>query len=412
MQISPTTPLPRRAAVGFIFTVVMIDIVALGLIIPVLPRLVETMVGGDTATAAGIYGWFGLVWAFMQFTCSPVLGALSDRYGRRPVLLISMAGQGLDYILMALAPNLAWLLIGRVISGITSSSASTAFAYLADITKDEDRAGAFGIAGAAFGVGFVIGPALGGVLGVYDPRLPFWAAAAACLANAAFGYFFVPESLPLDRREAFRWRNANPLGSLRLLNSHPELLGLAGVIFLYQLAHGVLPAVSVLYTSYRYGWSAQTMGLTLAAVGLSAGLVQAGLVEPAIRWIGARRTMIAGLVCGAAGFSIYGLAPTSIIFWSGIPVLALWGLAMPAALGTMSGFVSGSEQGQLQGANASVMALAGLFAPMLFTQTFAHAIGPDVSWHLPGAPYLLAALLLLAAATLGWWTTRPVGGSA
>jgi DHA1 family tetracycline resistance protein-like MFS transporter len=411
MQASPTKTLPRKAAVGFIFTVVMIDIIALGLIIPVLPRLVETMVGGDTATAAGVYGWFGLVWALMQFIWSPLLGAVSDRYGRRPVLLISMAGQGLDYVLMALAPNLVWLLIGRIINGITSASASTGFAYLADITEGEERAGAFGLAGAAFGVGFVIGPALGGVLGVYDPRLPFWAAALACLANAAFGYFFVPESLPPDRREAFRWQKANPIGSLKLLNSHPELLGLAGVIFLYQLAHGVLPAVSVLYTSYRYGWTAQTMGLTLAAVGLSAGLVQAGLVEPAIRWIGARRTMVAGLLCGAAGFSIYGLAPTSVIFWSGIPVLALWGLVMPSVLWTMSGLVSGSEQGQLQGANASVMALSGLFAPILFTQTFAHAIAPDATWHLPGAPYLLGALLLVGAAVLGWLSTRPASGS-
>ena len=389
----------------------MIDIVALGLIIPVLPRLVETMVGGNTATAAGIYGWFGTLWALMQFTCSPILGALSDRYGRRPVLLISMAGQGLDYILMALAPNLVWLLVGRVISGITSSSASTAFAYLADITEGDDRAGAFGLVGAAFGVGFVVGPALGGVLGVYDPRLPFWAAAVACLANAAFGYFFVPESLPQDRRAPFRWQNANPIGSLRLLASHPELLGLGGVIFLYQLAHDVLPAVSVLYTSYRYGWNVQTMGLTLAAVGLSAGLVQAGLVEPAIRWIGARRTMLAGLLFGALGFSIYGLAPTSFYFWSGIPVLALWGLAMPATLGTMSVIVPGTEQGQLQGANASLMALAGLIGPILFTQTFAHAIAPNASWHLPGAPYLLAALLLLAATTLGWWATQPNRGS-
>lgn len=392
---------PRDAAVAFIVAVVIIDVVALGLIIPVLPGLVETMVGGDTARAAGIYGWFGTAWALMQFICSPVLGSLSDRYGRRPVLLISMVGQGLDYILMALAPNLIWLFIGRIISGIASSSFATAFAYLADITEPQHRARAFGLVGAAFGVGFVLGPALGGVLGVYDPRLPFWAAAVACLANATFGYFLVPESLPTERRTPFRWNSANPVGALRLLGSHPELLGLAGVIFLYHLAHNVLPAVTVLYTSYRYGWDAQTMGFALAAVGLAAGLVQAGLIQPAISWMGERRTMLFGLLCGAVGFCIYGLAPSSLIFWSGIPVMALWGLAAPAALGTMSRHVLASEQGQLQGANASLMALAGLIGPVLFTQVFAHAIAPDAAWHLPGAPYLLAALLLLAAAMLG-----------
>jgi len=401
---STTTP-PRSAAVAFIVAVVIIDVIALGLIIPVLPRLVETMVGGDTARAAGIYGWFGTAWALMQFVCSPVLGSLSDRYGRRPVLLISMLGQGLDYVLMALAPNLVWLFVGRIISGIASSSFTTAFAYLADITEPQNRARAFGLVGAAFGVGFVVGPALGGVLGVYDPRLPFWAAAAACLANAAFGYFLVPEPLPPERRTGFRWSNANPVGALRLLSRHPELLGLASVVFLYHLAHNVLPAVSVLYTSYRYGWDAQTMGLTLAAVGVAAGIVQAGLIQPAISVMGERLTMVAGLLFGALGFCIYGLAPTSAVFWSGIPVMALWGLAAPAALGTMSRHVPATEQGQLQGANGSLMALAGLIGPILFTQVFAAAISADAAWHMPGAPYLLAALMLLAAAAIGWWVT-------
>src|SRR5215467_10774595 len=390
---------PRKAAIAFIFAIVLLDVIALGIVIPVLPKLIETMLGGDTPHAAEVFGIFGTSWALMQFTFSPVLGALSDRFGRRPVLLISMSGHGLDYVLMALAPSLAWLFIGRIISGITASSFSTAYAYIADVTPPQKRAGAFGI-------GFVLGPALGGLLGTLDPRLPFWVAAAFSLANAAYGWFVLPESLPFEHRMAFSWAHANPAGSLQLFSRHPQLIGLAGVAFLYQLAHVVLPSVTVLYTSYRYGWNNATMGLTLAAVGVASGIVQAGLIRPTVDRFGERTALIVGLLCGAAGFSIYGLATTSAGFWSGIPVMALWGLAGAATMGLMSRLVGVSEQGQLQGANASIMALAGLFGPGLFTQAFARSIAPGEGWHLPGAPFLLAALLLLGAAALAWHVTR------
>jgi MFS transporter, DHA1 family, tetracycline resistance protein len=405
MRDTPDRP-PRRAALAFIFAIVLLDVIALGIVIPVLPKLVEGMVG-DTALGAQVFGLFGTVWALMQFFFSPVLGALSDRFGRRPVLLTSMTGHGLDYILMALAPNLVWLFAGRVISGITAASFSTAFAYLADVTEPEKRAQAFGLVGAAFGVGFVLGPALGGVLGAYDPRLPFWVAAAFSLANALYGYFFLPESLPPERRMAFAWSRANPVGSLRLLSQHPELLGLAGVAFLYHLAHASLPAVAVLYTSYRYAWDTQMLGLSLAAIGIASGIVQGVLIQPIIRWVGERRTLLAGLLFGAMGFSVYGLAPTGTIFWLGIPVMALWGIAGAASQAMMSKLVSASEQGQLQGANSSIMALAGLFGPGLFTQTFAWSLGPDSGWHLSGAPFLLASMLLVAAVVIGWHVTRP-----
>ncbi|HEY7085674.1 MAG TPA: TCR/Tet family MFS transporter [Hyphomicrobiaceae bacterium] len=397
---------PRKAAIAFIFAIVLLDVTALGIVIPVLPKLIETMLGGDTPRAAEVFGIFGTSWALMQFTFSPVLGALSDRFGRRPVLLISMSGHGLDYVLMALAPSLAWLFIGRIISGITASSFATAYAYIADVTVPEKRAGAFGMIGAAFGIGFVLGPALGGLLGTLDPRLPFWVAAAFCLANAAYGWFVLPESLAFDHRMAFSWARANPAGSLRLFSRNPQLIGLAGVAFLYQLAHVVLPSVTVLYTSYRYGWNNATMGLTLAAVGIASGIVQAALIRPVVDRFGERTALVAGLLCGAAGFSIYGLATTSAGFWVGIPVMALWGLAGAAAMGLMSRLVGVTEQGQLQGANASIMALAGLFGPGLFTQTFARAIAPGEGWHLPGAPFLLAAALLLGATALAWRVTR------
>ena len=398
---------PSRAALSFVFVMVVLDIMAIGIIIPVLPKLVESMVGGHTARAAEIFGIFGTAWGLMQFVFSPVLGALSDRYGRRPVMLISTFGLGLDYILMAVAPNLVWLFIGRVISGIAAASFSTANAYIADVTPPDQRAGAFGLLGAAFGVGFVLGPALGGIMGDIDPRLPFWVAAGLSLANFAYGLFVLPESLPAERRMAFSWARANPVGSLRLLSEHRELLGLAGVAFLFHLAHVVLPAVAVLYTSYRYGWDNKTMGLTLAAVGVASGIVQAGLIKPAIRQLGERTTLIVGLLCGVAGFAIYGFATTEWGFWTGIPVMALWGMGSAAAMGLMSRLVSGSEQGQLQGANSSLIALAGLVGPGLFTQTFAWSIGPDARWDLPGAAFLLAAAMLAAGAALAWWVTRP-----
>jgi DHA1 family tetracycline resistance protein-like MFS transporter len=411
MQKATPKPEPRKAALAFIFVMVVLDVMAIGIIIPVLPKLVESMAGGDTARASEIYGFFGTVWGLMQFVFSPILGALSDRYGRRPVLLLSTLGLGLDYILMAVAPNLVWLFAGRVISGITAASFSTANAYIADVSPPEQRAGAFGLIGAAFGIGFVLGPAVGGVMGDIDPRLPFWVAAALSLANAAYGYFVLPESLPPERRMSFSWTRANPMGSLRLLARHRELLGLAGVFFLYHLAHVVLPAVAVLYTSYRYGWDGKTMGLTLAAVGVASGIVQAGLIRPTVERLGERVTLMLGLLFGVAGFAIYGLATTTEGFWAGIPVMALWGLGGAAAMGIMSRLVTGSEQGQLQGANSSLMALAGLFGPMLFSYVFARSIAHDAPLQLPGAAFLLAAAMLLAATALAWWTTRPVSAS-
>jgi DHA1 family tetracycline resistance protein-like MFS transporter len=405
-------PATTRAGLAFIFVMVALDVMAIGIIIPVLPRLVESMAGGNTARAAELFGIFGTAWGLMHFVSSPVLGALSDRFGRRPVLLLSTLGLGLDYILMAVAPNLVWLFIGRIISGITAATFSTANAYIADVTPPEKRAGGFGLIGAAFGLGFVLGPAIGGIAGDIDPRLPFWIAAGLTLANFAYGLLVLPESLPTERRMGFSWARANPVGSLRLLSEHRELLGLAGVAFLFHLAHVVLPAVAVLYTSYRYGWDNKTMGLTLAAVGIASGIVQAGLIKPAIRLLGERTTLIVGLLCGVAGFTIYGFAATPWLFWAGIPVLALWGMGTAAAMGLMSRLVSGSEQGQLQGANSSLIALAGLIGPGLFAHTFAWSIAPDATWHLPGAAFLLAAAMLAAGAALAWWVTRPEAATA
>ncbi len=395
----------RRAALAFIFVTIVLDMFALGMIIPVLPHLIEDFLGGDTAGAAKVYGVFGTVWALMQFLSMPVVGALSDRYGRRRVVLLSNLGLGLDYVLMALAPNLWWLFVGRVISGMTAASVSTGMAYIADVTPPEKRSTAFGKVGVAFGLGFVLGPALGGLLGSVDPRLPFWVAAALSLANAAYGYFILPESLPPERRRAFQWRRANPVGSLALLRRHPELSGLAGVVFLSNLAHVALPATFVLYAAYRYGWQERDVGLVMAGVGICSALVQGALVGPTVRRFGERRALLVGLACGAVGFLGYGLAPTGLLFLAAVPVVALWGLASPAAQGIMSRHIGPTEQGALQGATGSLMGIATMIGPGLFAGIFAYSIGAGTRWHAPGAAFVLASLLLAAGALLAARTT-------
>jgi DHA1 family tetracycline resistance protein-like MFS transporter len=400
---------PRRAAVVFIFVTLVLDVLALGIIVPVLPHLVVDFLNGDTARAARVYGVFGTAWALMQFVCSPVLGSFSDRFGRRPIILLSIFGLGIDYIFMALAPSLGWLFVGRVISGITSASFATAAAYIADVTPPEQRARSFGMIGAAFGLGFVLGPALGGLLGQVSPRLPFWVSAVLCLMNACYGVFVLPESLPPERRAGFSWKRANPVGSLRLLQSHPELFGLASVTFLYYVAHEVLPSTFVLYTDYRYGWDSATVGLTLALVGICTAIVSGGLVGPIVARIRERRAALTGLAFGAAAFTIYGLAPTGRMFLAGVPVMALWGLYGPSAQGLMTRRVQPSEQGQLQGALMGLRGLAGLISPAIFTFTFATFISPHAGLQLPGAPFLLAALLLLVAFALAWRVTTVKG---
>lgn len=397
---------PRQAAILFILITVTLDVLSFGIIIPVLPKLVEDFMSGDTAQAASIYGLMGTAWALMQFFCSPIQGALSDRFGRRPVVLLSNVGLGLDYIFMALAPSVTWLFVGRMISGVASSSFSTAGAYIADVTPPEKRAAAFGMIGAAFGLGFILGPAVGGLLGAIDPRLPFWGAAATSLVNACYGFFVLPESLPREKRMSFSWKRANPVGSLKLLRSHRELFSLAAVVFLGYLGHAVLPSVAVLYVGYRYGWDTKAVGFMLAGAGVSALIVQGLLMRPLTARFGERKTLLAGLLSGALGFAVYGVATDGWIYCAGIPVMAFWGLAGPSAQSFMSRRVSSSEQGQLQGAIGGLSGIAGLIGPGLFTQTFALFIGAQASWHFPGAPFLLASLLLFVGMAIAWRATR------
>jgi DHA1 family tetracycline resistance protein-like MFS transporter len=393
----------RRAALNFIFITVLLDMLALGIIVPVLPKLVVDFLSGDTARAAGFIGLFATMWALMQFVFSPLLGLLSDRYGRRPVILLSNVGLGLDYIVMALAPSVGWLFVGRILSGISSASITTANAYISDVTPVEKRARAFGLMGAAFGVGFVLGPALGGWLGARNPRLPFWFAAAFSLLNALYGLLVLPESLPPERRQArLQWRSANPVGALTLLRSHPELLGLATVNFLGYLAHEVYATVFVLYGAYRYHWSQRTIGMALAIVGVASVVISAGVVGPVVGRFGERRSLFGGLLLGGLGFAFFGWATTGWVFLLAIPINCMWALAGPPSQSMMTQRVSVSEQGALQGAVGSVRSIAMIIGPGIFSMTFAAFIAPERPVPIPGAPWYVAAFLLLAATAVAY----------
>ena len=391
----------RRAALGFIFVTVLLDMLAFGIIAPVLPRLISDFLHGDMARASKYMGLFVTTWALMQFFFSPILGMLSDRYGRRPVILLSNFGLGLDYIVMALSPTIGWLFLGRVLSGITSSSIPTANAYISDVTPPEKRARAFGIFGAAFGIGFILGPAIGGWLGAINPRLPFWVAGAFSLLNALYGLLALPESLPVDRRQAqLKWKSANLVGALTLLRSHRELFGLALVNFLAYLAHEVYATVFVLYTTFRYSWNEKTIGMALAVVGIASMFASAVLVGPFVKQFGERRSLFAGLLFGAVGFALFGWAPKGWIFMAAIPINCLWSLAGPPSQSLMTQRVSPSEQGELQGALGSLRGIAMVIGPGMFSGMFAIFIAPGKSF--PGAPWYLAAFLLVASLVVAW----------
>lgn len=398
-----------RLAVVFVFITVLLDMMALGMVAPVLPRLVTSFLNGGAATGAAVYGLFNTVFALMQFFFSPMIGSLSDRYGRRPLILASNLGLGLNYVLLAWAPSIGWLFLGRVISGVTGASFGTASAYIADTTPPQERARAFGMLGAAFGVGFVIGPAIGGFLGEFDPKLPFWVAAAFSLANALYGAFVLPESLPRDCRTGFSWRRANPIGALSLLRRHPELFGLAGVVFLSNLAQVSLGSTVVLYATHRYGWTTTWLGATLAMVGVALIIVQVGVVGRFVHRFGSRAALIVGLCFGAVGLYWAGLAETGTVFLSAIPVLAMWGLSGAAAQGIMTRHVSAAEQGQLQGATASLVSIAELIGPSIFTLTFAYFVRAGQPPDRAGAPFLLAGAILTAAALWAFLATRGEG---
>jgi MFS transporter, DHA1 family, tetracycline resistance protein len=335
--------------------------------------------------------------------CSRRRGLLSDRFGRRPVILLSNFGLALDYFVMAVAPSIGWLFLGRVLSGLTSASIPTATAYISDVTPAEKRSKAFGLLGASFGAGFILGPAIGGWLGMHNPRLPFWVAGVGSLLNFCYGMFVLPESLPSERRQPrLQWQNANPLGALRLLRSHAELFGLATVNFLGYVVHEIYVTVYVLYVIYSFAWTSKMVGISLAMVGIGS-MVAYSIVGPVVARLGERRTLLAGLAFAVVGFVMLGW-PSATVFLVAIPVNCLWALAGSASQSLMTQRVSPSEQGELQGALASLRGVAMLFGPGLFSLTFAYFIGPQ--HHLPGAPWYLASILMLVSLAIAWAVTR------
>ena len=393
-------PPARRAAATFIFLTVTLDMLALGMIAPVLPRLIEGFLNGNASTAAKMIGLFGTLFAAMQFFFSPVLGSLSDRFGRRPVVLLSNFGMGLDYVVMALAPTLPWLFLGRIISGLTASSIPTAMAYMADVTPWEKRAAAFGMLNAAFGLGFVLGPAVGGVLGNVNPRLPFWVAAGLSLANGMYGLFVLPESLPKELRSKFSWKRANPVGSLRLFQSVKGLVPLAGVLLMGYISQQSLQQVFVIYADTRFGWTNRTVGLSLAVVGIFQGLYGVFLVKPAVAKLGERRAMIFGYIGGICGYFMFGFTKTGLLLFLGIPALNLMAIAWPSAQSIMSRNVPPDQQGQLQGAVNSLRGISGLIGPGLFTWVFSKSIGANPVLPTQGSPFYLASALLMVGLVL------------
>ncbi|HEX7758416.1 MAG TPA: TCR/Tet family MFS transporter [Caulobacteraceae bacterium] len=419
----------RPAAFGFIYATAVMNALSFGIMIPILPNLIRSFFGAATPEAtASASVWqaiFGVAWGLMQFVIGPVLGMMSDRFGRRPVMLISILGLAVDFLIMAFAPTLTWLLLGRILNGATAASFSTANAYVADITEPKDRARNFGWMASAFSIGFLLGPMTGTFLTTQDLyvaglhisglRVPFIAAAGLCAINWIYGLLVLPESLPPERRlAAFNWRRANPVASLELLRSHNELLPLAGVNFLFQLAQQVLPNIFVLYTTMRYHWSLRFLGVTFLITGVLGILVQAFVVGPVVARVGERGSVLLGAAMGATGFLIYALAPTGELYFIGMPFFALIGLMQPGLQGLMTQRVSPSEQGRLQGANQSTGGIAAIVGPTVFPLTFAFALRHVQG--VPGLPILIAASLLgiafIAALNVATGTPTPLRAAA
>lgn len=388
----------RQAAMIFILITVFIDVLGIGIIIPILPELIKDFAGGSTALAGRWFGVLAATYALTQFIFAPVLGALSDRVGRRPVILISLFGLGVDYIIMGFAPTLAWLFVGRLVAGIMGASITTANAYIADVSKPEDRARNFGLIGVAFGLGFIFGPGLGGVLGGIDLRLPFFVSAGLALVNWLYGFFVLPESLPPDKRDAFSWKKANPVGSLHVLGSYPLVAGLTAAFVFVVLAQRGLETVWVLYTGHKFGWDEQMNGFSLMLVGVMAAIVQGGLVRPVIKWLGERRAILYGLVTAVITYLGYGLATAGWMLFAFIVFGSIGGVAGPAIQSLVAGAVPPEDQGKVQGGITSLMSLTSILAPLIFTAgLFSYFTSPSAPIELPGAPFLLGAVMYALA---------------
>ena len=396
----------KKAALGFIFITVLIDVIGLGIIIPVVPDLIRQLTHKGLSRAAELNGLLTFAYAFMQFVCAPVMGNLSDRYGRRPVLLFALLGFGLDYLFQGFAPTLGWLFVGRIIAGMTGASFTTATAYIADVSEPEKRAQNFGLVGAAFGLGFIIGPALGGHLSVYGTRVPFFAAAALSLLNCIYGYFILPESLPVERRRKFEWKRANPVGSLLQFKKYPSLSGLIVSIILVYLSAHAIQSTWLFYNMEKFHWNAQWGGYSLSFVGVMVALVQGVLIRIIMPRLGQERSVYVGLILYSIGFVLFAFATQGWEMFVFIVPYALGGIAGPALQGLISNQIPANEQGELQGGLTSLMSACAIFGPVLMTALFSYFTGKDAPFKFPGAPFIVGAVLTLTSAIFAYRNYR------
>ncbi len=392
----------KQAALGFIFITLLIDVTGFGIIIPIIPTLIQELANCSLSQAAVYGGWMQTTFAIMQFVCAPILGNLSDKFGRRPILLFSLFGFALDYLFTAFAPTLVWLFVGRAIAGITGASFSTAAAYIGDVSTPEKKAQNFGMIGVAFGIGFIIGPALGGILGQYDIRLPFFASAALAMINWIYGYIVLPESLPKEKRREFSWKRANPIGTLLQFKKYPVIIGLVISIFLLYVASHAVQTTWTYYTMFRFGWDAKAIGWSLAFVGLVVAAVQGGLIRFIIPKLGLEKSVYVGLAFYATGFLLFGLATQGWMMYAFMMVYGLGGITMPALQGLISNEVPQNEQGELQGGLTSIMSIALIFGPPIMTHVFATFTAKNTFLHIPGAAMLLGSLLTIVSSFLAY----------
>jgi MFS transporter, DHA1 family, tetracycline resistance protein len=397
---------PRKAAMSFIFITLLIDVTGLGLIIPVLPKLIEQLTGGTISQASQWGGWLTFAYAIMQFICAPIIGNLSDKYGRRPVLLFSLLGFGIDYLFLAFAPTIWWLFLGRIIAGITGASFTTASAYIADVSTKENRAQNFGLLGAAFGLGFIIGPSMGGLLAHYGIRVPFLVAAGFSLLNAAYGYFVLPESLSKENRRGFDWKRANPLGSLLHLKKYPSVVGLIWSMVLVYIAAHALQSTWTFINLERFNWSEQMLGLSLGVVGIMTMIVQGGLIRYINPRLGNEKSVYIGLTIYSLGMMAFAFADKSWMMFVFMIPYCLGGIAGPALQAILAGHVPPTEQGELQGALTSMISATSIIGPLVMTNLFAYFTKPGAPIHFSGAPFFLGSILLMGSAIVAYSVLR------
>ena len=390
----------KQAALGFIFITLLIDVTGWGIIIPVMPKLIEELIHGNVSDAARYGGWLSMCYAIMQLLFAPVLGNLSDKYGRRPVLLFSLFGFSIDYLFLSFAPTIFWLFVGRCISGITGASFTTAAAYIADISNHENRAKNFGMIGAAFGLGFIIGPVIGGVLGQWGPRVPFYAAAILCALNWLYGYFILPESLDIQHRRPFNWKRANPIGSFKLLTKHPSLSGLVVSLTLIYIASHAVQSNWSFFTTYQFKWDSHMIGYSLGVVGLVTALVQGWLIRYINPKLGNEKSVYVGLGLYSIGMILFAFATKSWMMFAFCVPYCLGGIAGPALQAIISGRIQPNEQGELQGALTSLMSATSIVGPVLMTSLFYYFTNKSSPVQFAGAPFVLGAVLLIISTWL------------